>query len=77
MESIQQSLSQPYINLGQLLKQHDIISSGGMAKWYLQTYPVYVNGQLENRRGRKLYVDDLIELPEEDLKILLTNHETE
>lgn len=51
-----------YITLGQLLKQIDIIQSGGMAKWFLQENKVMVNGEEEMRRGRKLYVGDRISI---------------
>lgn len=51
-----------YITLGQLLKQMDVIQSGGMAKWFLQEYTVIVNGEEEKRRGRKLYVGDQISI---------------
>lgn len=44
-----------YITLQQLLKIGNIISSGGEAKYYLLENDVFVNGELENRRGRKLY----------------------
>ena len=53
-----------FITLGQFLKEVDEISSGGMAKWYLQEHDVYVDGELENRRGRKLYADMMIEIPD-------------
>lgn len=53
-----------YITLGQALKITDAISSGGMAKWYLQENNVYVNGEIDNRRGRKLYNGDVINIPE-------------
>ena len=49
-----------YITLNVLLKITDIISTGGMAKFYLQENPVIVNGEEENRRGRKLYHGDVI-----------------
>ena len=49
-----------YITLNVLLKITDIISTGGQAKYYLQTEEVYVNDVLENRRGRKLYPGDVI-----------------
>lgn len=45
-----------YITLGQFLKYVNIIESGAMAKMYLSEAEVYVNGELENRRGRKLYL---------------------
>lgn len=44
-----------YITLGQFLKFVGIIRSGALAKEYLQSNLVYVNGEEENRRGRKLY----------------------
>ncbi|MGX5376970.1 S4 domain-containing protein YaaA [Ligilactobacillus sp. LYQ135] len=56
-------LETPYITLGQLLKIADVISSGGQAKWYLSEHDIYVNGELDNRRGRKLYPNDEVKLP--------------
>lgn len=44
-----------YITLNEFLKLVNIISTGGQAKWYLQENKVFVDGVLENRRGRKLY----------------------
>lgn len=44
-----------YITLGQFLKLADLISSGGMAKPFLQQMEIFVNDELENRRGKKLY----------------------
>lgn len=49
-----------YITLNVLLKIARIIETGGMAKIYLQNNEVFVNGELENRRGRKLYREDKI-----------------
>ncbi|WP_026580418.1 S4 domain-containing protein YaaA [Bacillus sp. SB47] len=48
------------ITLGQFLKLADVIQSGGMAKWFLSEYEVLVNDEPDNRRGRKLYVGDLV-----------------
>lgn len=53
-----------YITLGQLLKMTDTINSGGMAKWFLSEHEVFVNGEAENRRGRKLRPTDLVNIPE-------------
>ena len=44
-----------YITLGQFLKFVGIIDSGFVAKIYLSENFVIVNGEKENRRGRKLY----------------------
>ena len=58
-----------YITLQQLLKMTDIISSGGEAKYFLQENKVFVNGELENRRGKKLYKDYLIKVSGRVFKI--------
>jgi ribosome-associated protein len=51
-----------YMTLGQLLKAADVIASGGEAKIFLQSYQVLVNGEPDNRRGRKLYSKDTVEI---------------
>ena len=52
-----------FITLGQLLKMTNTISSGGMAKWFLDEYIVYVNGEEEQRRGKKLRDGDIVKIP--------------
>ena len=49
-----------YIELQQLLKKIDLTSSGGEAKIFLLNNEVKVDGEDENRRGRKLYPGNLI-----------------
>ena len=49
-----------YITLGQFLKFADIIQEGGEAKAFLAKTEVLVNGENENRRGRKLRSGDEI-----------------
>lgn len=51
-----------YIPLGQFLKLANILESGGMIKMFLADQGVLVNGELENRRGRKLYPGDTVEV---------------
>ncbi|MGG0717577.1 S4 domain-containing protein YaaA [Robertmurraya massiliosenegalensis] len=51
-----------YITLGQFLKLAELIDSGGMAKWFLSEYEIYVNGEQDQRRGRKLRVGDNISI---------------
>lgn len=58
-----------YITLGQLLKIENIIQSGGEAKIFLSTNIVLVNGELENRRGRKLYPQDKIKINKQEFII--------
>ena len=67
MESLK--IKTDYITLQQLLKIEDIISSGGEAKYYLANNEVYVNGELENRRGRKLYPNDIVKVAGKEFKI--------
>ncbi|WP_110114519.1 S4 domain-containing protein YaaA [Bacillus sp. CGMCC 1.16541] len=56
-------ISTEIITLGQFLKLADIIQTGGMVKWFLSEHEVYVNGELEDRRGRKLRANDTVEVP--------------
>ncbi|MDR0267908.1 S4 domain-containing protein YaaA [Paenibacillus sp.] len=49
-----------YIKLDQFLKLADCVSTGGMAKALLQEGQVLVNGEPEERRGRKLYSGDRV-----------------
>lgn len=49
-----------YIELQQLLKMENFISSGGEAKYFLADNDVLVNGEVEKRRGKKLRVNDVI-----------------
>ncbi len=51
-----------YITLGQFLKLANILDSGGMIKQFLQEQGVLVNGEKEQRRGRKLYPNDVVEI---------------
>ena len=49
-----------FITLNVLLKITGLISTGGEAKWFLSENDVYVNGEKENRRGRKFYRNDVV-----------------
>lgn len=53
MEAIQ--ISDDYIKLGQALKLANLVSSGVEAKIVIQDGLVKVNGEVDTRRGRKLY----------------------
>lgn len=52
-----------YITLGQLLKVAGMVGSGGEAKAYLAETAVQVNGEPEQRRGRKLRPGDVVTVP--------------
>lgn len=51
-----------YITLGQFIKTVDLVNSGGESKHFLLNNEVLINNKPDNRRGRKLYKDDLIEI---------------
>lgn len=50
-----------YIKLDSFLKYVQWVDSGGMAKMVVSDGLVYVNGEQELRRGRKLYAGDVVE----------------
>lgn len=49
-----------FIKLDQFLKWQNIAQTGGEAKVLIQNGQVDVNGQMELRRGRKLYCGDVV-----------------
>ena len=58
MEAIQ--ISDDFIKLGQALKLAGMVSSGVEAKIVIQNGEVEVNGEVETRRGKKIYPQDVI-----------------
>ncbi|WP_100400504.1 S4 domain-containing protein YaaA [Bacillus sp. FJAT-44742] len=56
----QVKISTEYITLGQFLKETGVIDTGGMAKWFLSEHEIQLNGEPEQRRGKKLYDGDEI-----------------
>lgn len=52
----------PYITLGQFIKVEDFVSSGGMVKNFLIDAKIKLNGSKENRRGKKIYPNDQLEI---------------
>ena len=50
-----------FIKLGQLLKLADLVSSGVEAKIVIQNGEVKVNGEVDTRRGKKIYPQDIVE----------------
>ena len=57
------TLNTEFITLGQFLKLADVIQSGGMAKWFLSENDIFINGEQDQRRGRKLRAGDKIQIP--------------
>ncbi|MFV0275386.1 MAG: RNA-binding S4 domain-containing protein [Bacilli bacterium] len=63
-------LNKEYITLGQLLKLSGFISNGSEAKFAVKKLDIKVNNQIENRRGKKLYADDLVIIEGKEFQIL-------
>ncbi len=59
-----------YITLSQLLKAVDVISTGGEAKWFLMENDVFLNGEREMRRGKKLYPGDIVEVADQGYEVV-------
>lgn len=49
-----------YITLGQFLKLCNAVDGGGEAKMVIADGLVEVNGEVDTRRGRKLYENDVV-----------------
>lgn len=64
-----EKITTEFITLQQFLKMNDIISSGGEAKLFLRSNDVYVNGEKEDRRGRKLYPGDEVKVNGKTVRI--------
>ena len=60
MEMFQLRAGEGFIRLGQVLKASGIADSGAEAKQIIQSKEVFVNGEIETRRGRKLYKGDIL-----------------
>ena len=59
-----------FITLGQLLKITNIVSSGGEAKIAVKQMAITVNGEMENRRGRKPVSGDEVIVDQQRLRLL-------
>ena len=53
-------ISSQYITLTQFLKMQGFASTGGQAKFLVKELNISVNGEKEDRRGRKLYPGDVV-----------------
>ena len=58
---IRVKIESEFIKLEQFLKFASIAQTGGMAKELIKESMVKVNGEIETRRGKKLYPGDEVE----------------
>lgn len=61
------------ITLGQFLKFIGVIYSGGEVKSFLELNSIFVNKVKENRRGKKLFSGDLIDINDQKYILKLEN----
>ncbi|EFR33740.1 MAG: S4 domain-containing protein YaaA [Peptoniphilus harei] len=67
METIK--INTEFIKLDSFLKLTNLCESGGLAKTLIQEGEVMVNGEVETRRGKKLYKGDKISFQGNDFII--------
>lgn len=63
------TIKDDFIKLGQALKLAGLVSSGVDAKILITEGEVTVNGEVDTRRGRKLYPGDEVTLGEETFRV--------
>ena len=68
METIK--IRDEFIKLGQTLKAAGFVDSGVEAKEVIQEGLVLVNGEIDTRRGRKLYDGDIVTFDGQEIKIV-------
>ncbi len=68
METIK--LRDEFIKLGQALKAANLVEDGVEAKYVIQDGLVTVNGEVDTRRGRKLYDGDVVSYDGQEIKIV-------
>ena len=59
-----------FIKLGQALKKASLVGSGVEAKFVIQDGLVELNGEVELKRGKKLYDGDIVSFNGETIKIV-------
>lgn len=62
-------LRDEFIKLGQALKAAGYVESGVEAKEVIQDAKVLVNGEVDTRRGRKLYEGDVVSFENQTIEI--------
>lgn len=62
-------LRDEFIKLGQALKAAGFVESGVEAKEVIQDAKVLVNGEVDTRRGRKLYEGDVVSFENQTIEI--------
>lgn len=59
-----------FIKLGQALKLAGVVDDGVEAKYVIQDGRVKVNGEVDDRRGRKVHVGDVISYNGQEIHVI-------
>ena len=64
------TIKDEFIKLGQALKKAGVVEDGVEAKYAIQDGLVQVNGEVDTRRGRKVYEGDVITFENQEIVVV-------
>ena len=64
------TIKDEFIKLGQALKLAGVVEDGVEAKYAIQDGLVQVNGEIDTRRGRKVYEGDVITFENQEIVVV-------
>ena len=64
------TINDEFIKLGQALKLAGVVEDGVEAKYAIQDGLVQVNGEVDTRRGRKVYEGDVITFENQEIVVV-------
>ena len=70
MKNLEIKIRDEFIKLGQVLKLAGVVEDGVEAKYAIQDGLVKVNGEVDERRGRKVYEGDVITFEDQEIKVI-------
>lgn len=62
-------ISGEFIKLDAFMKWSNMVSSGADAKFFIRNGEVFVNGEVEVRRGKKIVAGDIVKFNGEEFKV--------
>jgi ribosome-associated protein len=65
-------ISKEPIELYKILKFENWVASGGEAKFVISEGHVIVNGEVETRKRKKIFSDDIVEFGKEKIRIKIS-----
>lgn len=65
MDIYESYIQSEYIQLNQLLKYCNLVSSGGEVKILMEQHQFFYNGEIETRLRKKVYPGDVIQIDDQ------------